>query len=185
MPPFPAKRAPRRAAAARPVALGLLCALAVLGATATAQALKSDAAQPINIRAASVDLNEKTGVAVYRGQVVMTQGSLRLEADRVDVATREGRLERAQAFGKPARLRSLNDAGQELQARATRIDYQATQRVVDLQGAVWLKRGEDVFTGGTARYELDTQRFTARGENDGHVTAVLQPPPPSPPEAPK
>lgn len=162
-------------------ASSILIALAVFAAPPTF-ALKSDAEQPINIRAASVDVNEKTGIAVYRGQVVMTQGSLRLEADRVDVAMRDSRLERAQAFGKPARLRSLSDAGEELQARATRIDYQAGARVVDLEGKVWLKRGADVFTGGTARYELGTQRFTARGANNGQVTAVIQPPPPETPK---
>jgi lipopolysaccharide export system protein LptA len=145
-------------------------------------ALKGDADKPINIRAASVDANEKTGVAVYRGQVVMTQGSLRLEADRVEIAMREGQLERAQAFGKPAKLRSVADTGEEIQAHATRIDYQAKSRVADLQGKVWLKRGADVFTGATAHYELDTQRFTARGTTNGQVTAVIQP---RPPEAPK
>lgn len=153
-----------------------------LGAAPPAFALKSDAGQPINIRAASVDVNEKTGIAVYRGHVVMTQGSLRLEADRVDVAMRDSRLDRAQAVGNPARLRSLSDAGEELQARATRIDYQAGNRVIDLEGKVWLKRGGDVFTGGTARYELDTQRFTARGPKNGQVTAVIQPPPPETPK---
>ncbi|BAU47204.1 ABC transporter substrate-binding protein [Sulfurifustis variabilis] len=151
-------------------------ALALCAAPA-AFALKSDANEPINIRAASVDANEKTGNAVYRGNVVMTQGSLRLEADRVDVAMRDGRLDRAKAFGKPARLRSLADTGEEVRAHATRIDYRARTRVVDLEGKVWIKRGGDVVTGATARYELDTQRFTARGANDGQVTAVIQPRP--------
>lgn len=156
--------------------------LAALGLAWPALALKSDAGQPINIRAASVDVNEKTGVAVYRGNVVMTQGSLRLEADRVDIAMHEGRLERAQAFGKPARLRSVSDTGEELKARAARIDYRAKGRVLDLEGEVWLERGGDEFTGATARYELDTQRFSAKGGDDGQVTAVIRPPAPEKPQ---
>lgn len=161
---------------------GLLSALALLTSAAAVHARKSDAEQPVHIRAASVEVNEKTGLAVYRGQVVMTQGSLRLEGDRVDITLREGRLERAVATGKPARLRSLGDGGEELEARAARVDYQAGPRVVDLEGAVWLRRGADEFTGGKARYELDTRRFTARGANDGQVTAIIHPPAPETPK---
>src|SRR5688500_10549659 len=45
-----------------------------------AHAVKTDADQPINVRARSVDTNEKTGVTVYRGDVVFTQGSIRIQA---------------------------------------------------------------------------------------------------------
>lgn len=161
------------------LAVGLLAVLALAGVS-TAHALKGDADQPINVRAKSVDVNEKTGVATYVGAVVMTQGSLRLEGDRVEVTRRANRLELAKAFGRPAKMTTRTDAGEELEGRALRIEYHATERVIDLYGKVSLKRDQDWMTGATAHYDIDTQRLTARGDGKGQVNAVIQPAKPEP-----
>lgn len=152
----------------------LVGAALFLGAPA-AQALKSDAEQPINIRARSVDVNEKTGVSVYRGDVVMTQGSLRLEADRVEITQRQGRTDLIRAWGKPARIRSRTDAGEEIRARAARAEYRAGERRIDMYGDVELRRGADILAGAVVHYLLDQETFTAEGGEGGQVSAVIQP----------
>lgn len=45
-----------------------------------AHALPSDSSQPINIQADSAELDDKRGIAIYRGDVVITQGTLKSPA---------------------------------------------------------------------------------------------------------
>lgn len=143
-------------------------------------ARKGDAEQPINIRARTVEANEKTGVSVYTGNVVATQGSLRLEADRLEVTLRDGRTDLIRAWGRPVRLQTLTDNGEEIKARAARAVYRASARRIELQGDVELRRDNDVLTGAVVRYNLNDQTFSAEGDGGGQVSAVIQPAKPEP-----
>ena len=62
----------------------LLCLAAVFGSPAS-WALPTDREQPIRVQADSAELDDKQGVAVYRGDVVVTQGSMKLTANRAQV----------------------------------------------------------------------------------------------------
>lgn len=161
---------------------GLICALALAACIAAPPvlALKGDAEQPINIRARSVEANEKTGVSVYTGNVVATQGSLRLEADRVEVTLRDGRTDLIRAWGRPVRLQTRTDNGEDIRARAARALYRTSTRRIELNGNVELKRDSDVVTGAVMRYNLDDQSFSAEGDGNGQVSAIVQPAKPEP-----
>lgn len=152
-----------------------LLAGALLLTNTAAHALKGDADQPINIRARNVEASEKTGVSVYQGNVVLTQGSLRIEGDRLEVTLRNGAAELIRAWGKPVRLRTRTDRGEEIRAAAQRAEYRAGQRKIDLYRDVELYRDGDVFTGGVVHYALDDETFVAEGGDGGQVTAVIQP----------
>jgi lipopolysaccharide export system protein LptA len=157
-----------------------LLLLALLVVAPGVRALESDAQQPIDIRARSVEANEKTGVSVYRGDVVMTQGSLRIEADRLEVTLRAGRVQLVRGWGEPARVRSRTDAGEELRGRGRRLEYRAQPRELDLYGDVELRRDGDVLTGAEAvHYSFAHRTFVARGGAESQVHAVIQPAPPA------
>ncbi|MBI3896706.1 MAG: lipopolysaccharide transport periplasmic protein LptA [Gammaproteobacteria bacterium] len=143
----------------------------------SAQALTSDAEQPINIHAKNVDANQKTGVSLYRGNVVLTQGSMRLEADRLEVRQREGRADVIRAWGNPVRMKSQSDAGQELNAQAARAEYYANERRLDLYERAIIQRNQDTVTGAVVHYAMDAQTFSAEGGDGKQVTAVIQPAP--------
>lgn len=145
----------------------------VIGAPALAA--KRDAEQPINIRARSVDANEKTGVSIYRGNVVLTQGTLRLDADRLEVHNRNGRVELVRAWGEPARLQARTERGEELRGRAARVVYRANEARIDLYGSAELNRNDDIFRGDVVHYAIDDQTFSAESERDGQVSAIIQP----------
>lgn len=147
----------------------------LLAGMPNAHALKTDADQPINIRAHSVEANEKSGVSVYRGNVVMTQGSLRIEADRLEVTLRNGQPDLLRAWGKPAHMYTRTDAGEDIRAKAGRIEYHGKTRQIDLYENVELTRNTDMFHGAIVHYSLDDQVFTAAGGDNGQVTATIQP----------
>ena len=56
-----------------PLLVGLLATHATAG-----WALGSDRQQPIHIKADHITVNEKKGFSIYRGNVLMTQGTLRV-----------------------------------------------------------------------------------------------------------
>lgn len=155
--------------------LHMAVALAIASTSVVAHALKSDAQQQIKIRANSVEASEKTGVSNYRGNVLMTRGTLKLEADRVEVTIRDGQTELVRAWGKPVRIQMRSDKGENLRARATRIEYRGNEQRIDLYGKVELTRDDDIFTGAVVHYALNDETFVAEGDNEGQVSAVLQP----------
>lgn len=158
-----------------PALLLALCAL-VPGAV---WALATDREQPIHIEADRVEIDDIEGISVYRGSVVYTQGTIRLEADTVHVRhTPERTITRIEAVGEPARFRQRIDGQDEdLQGHARRIEYHANPERVVLQGEAWIRRLDAEFSGEAISYEADRDVVQAtRGDGDeGRVRIVIQP----------
>ncbi len=104
---------------------GALALLVLLTAAHVALAATPEREQPIEVRARSVEVNEKTGVAVYRGDVVVRQGDLELRGERVEIRGRARRPEQIHAFGNPASARQ----GEDL-LTAAEIHYDVTAKVL-------------------------------------------------------
>lgn len=151
--------------------LGLFLAGPALGA-------KSEPDAPIHIKARDVTLSEKTGIAVYRGDVVLTQGQLRIQADRVEVRTRNRRAEFVLAIGNPARFHQhTQDSGGDIFISAQRVEYHAAKQQVTLRGSVVVRKGQDILRSSIAYYDLDQGSFTAQAgaEAEDRVTAIIYP----------
>ena len=65
--------------------LPLILSLGAALGSAAAWALPSDRDQPIRIQADSAELDDRQGVAVYRGDVIITQGTLKITGDTVTI----------------------------------------------------------------------------------------------------
>ncbi|BAV34501.1 sugar transporter [Sulfuricaulis limicola] len=160
-----------------PLRLVVLFMLSLLAAT-VAQAASLDEDEPIRVDARSVEANDKTGAVVYSGNVVVEQGRLSIQADRIEVITRKGKTELVRATGKPAKLRQRAEtANAEIRAEADRVDYHVSLKNVDLIGHVSLRRGDDLFTADVLHYDLNTKSLNAAGgdKGEGRVHAVIQP----------
>lgn len=160
----------------RPLAPLLLLALSATPAPAR----QADAEQPVHIRARAVEVNEKTGVAIYRGRVSLTQGSLRIDAERVEVTMQNEELKSIRASGQPAKAQSTTDRGETVKVQAKRIDYDARRRQLDLHEQAVVQRERDVMRGTVIHYNLQSLELFAEGGDDGQVTAVVQPRAPAP-----
>ncbi len=115
-----------------------------LAVPATALALKSDKDQPADVQARTVDADERTEVAVYRGRVRYAQGTRRIEADRLDVTMKDGDIELAKGWGEPARLRLRPDNSQhDAHAAAQRLEYRRAEDRLELFDAVTLNHQPD------------------------------------------
>ncbi len=157
----------------------MLCFWVLAGWVGAVLALSTDSEQPIHIEADQAELDEKRQVTVYKGSVVVIQGSMRIEADRVDVFYSEDReLDKAIAVGKPARYRQLSDDSKApVRAKARRMEYYALKNLLYLLDNAKVTQGRETVTGDRITY--DTLRHRARAEatdgDDERVRIVIEP----------
>ncbi|MDH3453210.1 MAG: lipopolysaccharide transport periplasmic protein LptA, partial [Gammaproteobacteria bacterium] len=93
--------------------------------------------------------------------VEFSQGSVRITGQEVVLATEEGELQLIDISGAPATYRELDDAGQELRARAGRIFYDTGAGVIRLEGDAHLCRGGEYFRSVYIEYNTQTQTVNA------------------------
>lgn len=139
----------------------------VLGLTVQASAQESRSV-PIQLDADTADIDSATGVSVYTGNVVLTQGNRKITGERMTVHTRNGRgLDHVVVEGSPATWRQPPEGGGEpIHGEAPRLEYHARgpERVKLLQGGR-ITQGRDTFTGETIEYNLETERMVARSQD--------------------
>lgn len=143
----------------RPALLaGVLIAasLAALGFTslAEAQAIAGfNSNQPVDYAADRIELQDRQNRVVLSGDVVISQGDLRLTAGRTTVSyTDEGslRIQRIDATGGV----TVTRGNERAQGNAGVYDF--NRRVIILVGAVALRRGGDTLNGGRLTIDLNT-----------------------------
>ena len=164
----------------------------VLGAAmAPAQAEKADRNKPMVLeadRSGSLDLQRQ--VFVYDGNAVITQGTMVIRADRIEVRQTPDGFFSGQAIGspsQPASWRQRRDGLDELvEGTANRIDFDGradTLRFVGNSAVRRLRSGvvADEITGGTIIWDNLTEVFRVEGgastavNPSGRVRAVLAP----------
>ncbi len=149
----------------------------------TAHALSSDKNQPTRIVADRVDVDDQKGISIFRGNVRLTRGSIRMTADIVTVyRDNKQDLDKVIAKGNPVSYRQTPDGKKEdVVAQARNVEYHAAKdRVILLQNAkVW--QGKDTFTGNRIVYDIQrdivhaTKAPTATKGDKGRVEITIQP----------
>jgi len=158
--------------------------LGVLSLT-VAHAEKADRDQPVNIEADRVEVDDKKQEAVFEGNVVLTQGTLMLKADRIVVNQSESGFQSGVAYGKPAYFRQKREGFDDyIEGEAQRVEYYGEQEKIELFDNAMLRRGGDVVRGNYISYNAATEFFqvmgnepgtNTTGSSGGRVRAVIQP----------
>lgn len=140
-------------------------------------ALTSDRQQPIRIEANRVEIDERQGTSTYTGSVQVTQGTFRLNAERVVVQRGKEAVQRIVAHGEPATFRQQPEGADYLiRGQAQELRYEAGDGTVALTGGAHLWQGRDEFSGARVVYELERERVRAEGgTGDGRVRAIIHP----------
>ncbi len=165
--------------------LALLAALAAcpavsgpaLAAPATAPAPASSAKiLTVNADRSSAETTSghKTDV-VYSGHVVINRGNLTLHGDRAVIHLRAQKLDTVTLTGKPARFTLRTPGKPEIKGNALSITYHVASSLLNMDGKVHFSRPGERFSAEHIRYEVNTRRLEAHGENHGRVHAVMSP----------
>ena len=150
-------------------------ALALVPSLATA--LPEDRNQPIQLEASRGQIDQKTGISVYEGNVVISQGSMRLSAEVATIHVKDGGFQRMEATGNPVNLRYQPTADiPEILGVSQRVEYDVAGAKVIMSGRARLTQGQDVFTGDRVEYDLKSDIVRARGAgNNGRIQFTIQP----------
>jgi lipopolysaccharide export system protein LptA len=144
-----------------------------------ASALPSDREQPIQIDADSAERSEKTGVTSYVGSVELTQGSLNILADRIDIYTVNGEVDHTIATGKRAyftQQQSIDKA--PVKAWALTIKYSINDEIINLLGDARIEQNGSIVNSPEIDYYADQELVKAKGGKPGskdRVHVVLPP----------
>ena len=161
----------------------IFCLALLAGAAAPAMALPTDANQPIRIQANAATLDDRQNTAVYTGNVIITQGSLRLTGNRVTLTTdKAGDISKIVATGTPATYRQTPDTDSKpIDARALTIEYHAAADKIVLIDNAFLEQAGNTFQGQRISYDIQRQVVDAgKASSDGsanpdRIEIIIQP----------
>ena len=142
---------------------GLLAAGLALAGAAPAAALSTDSGEPIVIEADRAERDDVRRVTIYRGNVVIDQGSLRITGDTVTIHfDARDDVAKIVSVGAPAHFRQLPDGDTvHRKAWAKRIEYFNRQDLIVLLGDARYAKGGDRVQAERLVYDSLNARFKA------------------------
>lgn len=152
----------------------LLLMLAIPG---LAHALPEDAQQPIQITADNARFDEKSGEALYRGNVQIVQGTLRVNGDTLTLKVdADGNLQTARTLGKQAHYEQKTDPAKGLvKADANEIIFDNNTGVITLLGNAVLRQDSASFSGPRIVYSTVRKQIEATGDATQRVQLTFPP----------
>jgi lipopolysaccharide export system protein LptA len=144
----------------------------------------SDRDQPIELEADTVTVNDAKKTSTYTGNVILTQGTLEIHADKLVVREDKDGFQHSTSTGNPTTFKQKRQGSNEyMQGSAQRIEYDGRMDKVQLYTKAWVKRGEDIVYGDFISYDANAEyaeviggtKSTTEGGNSGRVKAIIQP----------
>ncbi len=153
---------------------------ALLPAANATWALDSDREQPIQIVADVAVRDEVAGETRYEGNVVLTQGSLQITADKLSIQHTESGADRIVATGSPATLIQQPTPDQTpVDASAQRIEYIRSEDLVRLLENARIAQNGSTLSGNQIDYLVSQRSVRAKGtpgaSGEGRVEVVIPP----------
>jgi len=141
-------------------------------------ALTSDFSQQAKISADNQYIDIGKSVAIYRGNVKITQGSITVNADRLEIYNHGNKgLELMVLSGKPARFSQTVDDGTVISAQANEVRFERGSNIIKLSSQAQLTWGNNTVNGELITYDMLRKLLNADGDEnkENQVTTILQP----------
>jgi lipopolysaccharide export system protein LptA len=154
-----------------------------LAASLHALAEAADRNQPIELEADTVTVNDAKKISTYSGNVILTQGSLVIHAEKLIVREDEQGFQHSTSTGNPSTFKQKREGKNEyMEGSAQRIEYDGRMDKVQLYTRASVKRGEDVVHGDYISYDANAEYAEVIGgpksesnPGSGRVKAIIQP----------
>ena len=158
--------------------------LMVILLTSLNVALADSSKEPIQINADHAESDEVSGQTIYRGNVIIEQGSLLLRGNQVIVNTqnkndnittkeKQRRQRIIEATGEPAFFHQLDDSKSVIvKAEANRIEYFVESGVILLQENATIDQAGYIITGDEIEYSTLMQSIKAKADPKNTNTRV-------------
>lgn len=162
-----------------------LILLALLSYPLTALSLSDDKNKPMTIEADSVEIDDNTGLTIYRGNVDIIQGTMKVTGDTLVVERKDGVTKMVTVVGKPATYRQRPDnKKQDVTAVASKLQVYPLRDLVRLERNAKIRQEGSEFTGNIIEYDNKNDIIKAKGnigktdtgnKSSGRVKMTIQP----------
>lgn len=140
-------------------------------------ARESDLTQPIDVRADRSEFDEKAGTQTLQGNVEISQGTLKINAEQIAIALKDNALHTISGTGTPIRFQQENEAGELMRGEAGKILYDAIAGTLTLEGSATLSQPRQNLVSERIVFDARTQKVKAEGGGDtGRVNIQILPP---------
>jgi lipopolysaccharide export system protein LptA len=154
--------------------------------TAAAAAEQADSTKPTQIEANRMQADDVRRLTIFEGDVVVTRGTLKIQADKIVVHQDAEGYQHSTATGKPVRFRQKLDPkppateGGWMEGEAQRIEIDDKSGKIELFDAARVNRAGDKVAGDYILVDQRADFFSVTpGKGGGRVSATLQPKPPA------
>jgi lipopolysaccharide export system protein LptA len=149
-----------------------------------ALAESADKDKPIELEADTVLVDDAKKTSTYVGNVILTQGTLVIKADKLIVREDKDGFQHSTSTGNPTTFKQKREGTNEyMQGGARRIEYDGRMDKVQLYTEAWVKRNEDIVHGDYISYDANAEYAEVIGStkssngtsSGGRVKAIIQP----------
>lgn len=157
---------------AKATAFGVLAVV-----TTSTIALPSDANEPVKLLADKATYKASTGVTTYSGNVIITQGTLKMTSENIVVnLSGNGGIRSAVATGSPATIQQIVTQEKGIaKGQANKIEYNNVTGIITLTGNAKLTQDGASFSGEVLRYSLKAGDVEATGSGGRRVELIFPP----------
>lgn len=158
----------------------LLVTSLLLGSVATPSfSDENDFNLPIKVDSKSQFVDGKNKTSLFKDNVRISQGSLLIIADEVEVVANQGEgREVFIARGAPASFSQTLEDGTPVSAKANEIRYEVAKRTISLSGNAELQQDTSQVKGDNITFDMISEQLLATGgdnDKDARVTTVFTP----------
>lgn len=146
------------------------------------RAEQSDSGKPINIESDKATLDDAKKTATFTGNVVLTQGTFVLRADKLTVKQDTDGFRSSVATGSPATFKQKREGMDEwVEGEGARLEFDAKTDTVHVIERARVKRGADEVRGSHISYNSRSEFFEVKGGREAagdpsqRVKVVIQP----------
>ncbi len=144
-------------------------------------ALKGDEQQPIKIEADSGTADMKQMMTVFNGNVVITQGSLVIHADKATAEQDANGYRSIILYGKPVVFEQIDNDGGKIEGQGNQFNYNTKSNLALLTGRSRVKKGNNIIIANVITYNTKTQVYSATAtpsngvnkKTSGRITVIL------------
>ena len=162
-----------------------LATMVFAGIAGPALAEKADRDKPMHVEADRVTVDDAKQIAIFEGKVLVTQGTIILRGDRMEVRKDEQGFKNGTVWGNLVYFRQKREGYDEyIEGWAERMEYDGRADKVQMFNRAYMKKGDDEVRGNYISYDSSTEFYqvigggakaAAAGGSDGRVRAVIQP----------
>ena len=141
-----------------------------------ANAENADRDKPVFLESDSAKWNEETQKSTYRGNVVVTQGTMLLTGDLLIVTSKNNIINTMEMTGKKATYKQKTASGKIINGEAKKIQYYLeNSKIIFLNQAI-LVQSNNIVKSNKIIYEADSENIIA-GDKEGksRVKMTLEP----------